>query len=167
MLPPVPVLPGGPMFLAVEPLHEYPPAHPLSPMTFFTNPPLVTSLPPPFAGPVPMLLPQGILPAELAVPMLTPSPPSYPMGKAPQFPIVSSSEMEGRPAQGTRSRHAPVPPQAVKPETGSTSLPLKAAGPVDEQGNQSHHYWPLVTADLYNWRRLLDFLIMLKNSLVS
>ncbi|EHB18448.1 Gag polyprotein, partial [Heterocephalus glaber] len=34
----------------------------------------------------------------------------------------------------------------------STVLPLRAAGPPDEQGNQPHHYWPFATSDLYNWR---------------
>ncbi|EHB15156.1 Gag polyprotein, partial [Heterocephalus glaber] len=33
----------------------------------------------------------------------------------------------------------------------STVLPLRAAGPPDEHGNQPHYYWPFATSDLYNW----------------
>ncbi|XP_058569236.1 uncharacterized protein LOC131502479 isoform X2 [Neofelis nebulosa] len=34
----------------------------------------------------------------------------------------------------------------------STILPLRATGPPDAEVNQSHHYWPFATSDLYNWK---------------
>ena len=37
------------------------------------------------------------------------------------------------------------------PVVDSTILPLQAAGPVDQAGNQLHHYWPFSTSNLYNW----------------
>ena len=45
-----------------------------------------------------------------------------------------------------------VPPEAVEPETGSTIVLLRAAEPVDQQGNQPYPYWSFTTADVYNWR---------------
>ena len=34
----------------------------------------------------------------------------------------------------------------------TVALPLRVAGPPDEEGNQTHQYWPFSTSDLYNWR---------------
>jgi hypothetical protein len=43
--------------------------------------------------------------------------------------------------------------KAVEPEAESTlTPPPPRAGPVDEQGNEPHWYWPFATAGLYNWR---------------
>lgn len=43
--------------------------------------------------------------------------------------------------------------KAAESKADSTVLPLTATRPVDQQGNQPHHYWPFTTADLYNWKR--------------
>lgn len=34
----------------------------------------------------------------------------------------------------------------------STTLPLWAVGPWDEQGNETYQYWPFATDDLHNWK---------------
>lgn len=52
--------------------------------------------------------------------------------------------MEGNPAQRTRNKYA------IKPEADSTILHLRATWSVDEEGKQSHQYWPFATVDLYN-----------------
>ena len=38
------------------------------------------------------------------------------------------------------------------PADSMFALPLRVAGPPDEEGNQPHQYWPFSTRDLYNWR---------------
>lgn len=38
------------------------------------------------------------------------------------------------------------------PADSTVALPLRVAGPPDEEGNQTHQYWPFSTSDLYNWR---------------
>ena len=40
----------------------------------------------------------------------------------------------------------------VGPVDSTVALPLQVAGPLDEEGNQPHQYWPFSTSDLYNWR---------------
>ena len=38
------------------------------------------------------------------------------------------------------------------PVDSTVALPLRVAGPPNEEGNQPHQYWPFSTSDLYNWR---------------
>ena len=38
------------------------------------------------------------------------------------------------------------------PADSMFALPLRVAGPPDEEGNQPHQYRPFSTSDLYNWR---------------
>ena len=38
------------------------------------------------------------------------------------------------------------------PADSMFALPLRVAGPPDEEGNQPHQYWPFSTSDLYNWK---------------
>uniref|UniRef100_A0A673V210 CCHC-type domain-containing protein n=1 Tax=Suricata suricatta TaxID=37032 RepID=A0A673V210_SURSU len=70
-------------------------------------------------------------------------PPPYRPPLNPSEPAPSPS-IEGGPAYGTRSRRGTTP--------DSTVFPLRAMGPIDEAGNQPHHYWPFASSDLYNWR---------------
>lgn len=38
------------------------------------------------------------------------------------------------------------------PDSTIKTLPLRAAGAPDADGNQPHIYWPFATSDLYNWK---------------
>ena len=69
--------------------------------------------------------------------------------QAPAIPPPRANASEVGPAQNTRHRRAM---SLVGPVDSTVALPLQVAGPLDEEGNQPHQYWPFSTSDLYNWR---------------
>ena len=79
-------------------------------------------------------------------------PPPYQPLEPPQAPAIpppKADAAEGGLTQNTHHRRAMSPAGLVD---STVALPLRVAGPPDEEGNQPHQYWPFSTSDLYNWR---------------
>ena len=68
--------------------------------------------------------------------------------RAPAIPPPRADASEGGPAKNTLHRPAM---SLVGPVDSTVALPLQVAGPLDEEGNQPHQYWPFSTSGLYNW----------------
>lgn len=93
------------------------------------------------ADPLPPYLPT-MRPAQVA-PLVAQASPSAPLASPESQGPLGSGGGEG-PAAGTRSWKARTPDVLV--------LPLRAYGPVDEQGNQPLQYLSSSASDLYNWK---------------
>ncbi|XP_070264808.1 uncharacterized protein [Myotis yumanensis] len=90
--------------------------------------------------------------------------PGVPRGGVPGVPGDAVPGVPGGGVLGVASVPVPVggPPltrqraqrelSVAAPDSTIKTLPLRAAGPPDANGNQPHIYWPFSTSDLYNWK---------------
>uniref|UniRef100_A0A8C8U412 Core shell protein Gag P30 domain-containing protein n=1 Tax=Peromyscus maniculatus bairdii TaxID=230844 RepID=A0A8C8U412_PERMB len=98
-------------------------------------------------GGMPEVLQGGTDETELFPPPYSPrAQPTVQPTAPPPEPALAPQPPRG-PAQATRSRRGAIP----QPDT-TVALPLRPAGPPDEDRNQPFHYWPFTTSDLYNWK---------------
>lgn len=91
--------------------------------------------------------------------------PWFSEGGREKYLLLSPHTLSSKPLAGTPCPQGEAEAMASPPYTcahalceapgcgpDSTTLPLWAVGPWDEQGNETYQYWLFATDDLYNWK---------------